>query len=187
MCFAGVHKISSLRAGPSTDSDLASYLASQIRWITVNSNGVSREAAILDTVIRDVLTNRELASMREFYGCTQNTPVRYDHFPPGYEPSIPNYQFEPLSSTNLGSGPKFTISCGGIWTDQPIPNEIKEDFRMLQPFAPERGALLSIYGSGGATTNGNTIRAVMGACMIGYEIRPATNGWEAGLFGYIDP
>src|ERR1051325_6079891 len=74
-----------------------------------------------------------------------------------------------------------------IWTDQPIPNEIKEDFRMLQPFAPERGALLSIYGSGGATTNGNTIRAVMGACMIGYEIRPATNGWEAGLFGYIDP
>jgi len=55
------------------------------------------------------------------------------------------------------------------------------------PLPPERGVLLSVYNSGGPTKIGNTLTTVMGACMIGYEIRPATNGWEVGLLGYIDP
>ena len=37
----------------------------------------------LDTMIRDILTNRQFASMREFYGHTQNTPIRYNGFLPG--------------------------------------------------------------------------------------------------------
>jgi hypothetical protein len=69
-----------------------------------------------------------------------------------------------------------------------MPKDIITDFRMLRtPLPPERGVLLSVYNSGGPTKIGNTLTTVMGACMIGYEIRPATNGWEVGLLGYIDP
>jgi hypothetical protein len=189
ICFLGSHKISNLRARQATDSDLASFLASQIHWIPVNSNAVSRDVAILDTVIRDVLTNQTFASTRQLYGHSLNAPIRHERFPPGYKPNIPNYRFEPLCATNPGSGLKFTIFLGGIWTEQPIPKNIQHDFRMVRPpLPPERGVLLSLYNSGGPITNGNTLDAgVIGACMIGYEIRPATNGWEVGLLGYIDP
>jgi hypothetical protein len=189
MCILGLHKISNLRAGQATDSELASFLAAQIYWIPVNSNSVSRDVTILDTVIRDVLTNRMFASTRQFYGHSLNAPIRPEGFPPGYKPNIPNYRFEPLCATNLGSGLNFTIFLAGIWTEQPIPKNIQDDFRMVRPpLPPERGVLLSLYNSGGPITNGNTLDAgAMGACMIGYEIRPATNGWEIGLLGYIDP
>ena len=61
MCIVGIHTISNLMAGQAADSELASFLAYQIRWIPVNSNAVSRDAAILDTVIHDVLTNQTFA------------------------------------------------------------------------------------------------------------------------------
>jgi hypothetical protein len=188
LCFVGTHTISNLMAGQATDSELASFLAPQIRWIPVNSNAVSRNAAILDTVIHDVLTNQTFASTRKFYGQSLNTPIRHDGFPSSYKPNIPSYRFEPLCATNLGNGVKFTIFLAGIWTEKPIPKNIQDDFRILRPpLPPERGVLLSVYNSGGPTTNGNLLKTVMGACMIGYEIRPATNGWEVGLLGYIDP
>jgi hypothetical protein len=163
-------------------------IGSPIHWVTVNADAASRDTNILDAIIRDVLTNQELASTREFYGGVGTRTVRHAGFPPGYQPRLPGYYFEPLPSSNLGSGLKLTLNFSGIWIDQPPPKEAKDNFRKLRPSYPaERGALLSFYNSGGPTTNGNLLTTTMGGCMIGYEIRQITNGWKVGLLGYWDP
>jgi hypothetical protein len=183
-CIVGLGATAALRSQPASQPDFGS----PIHWVTVNADAASRDANILNSVIRDVLTNQELASTREFYGGMGNRTVRHTGFPPGYQPWVAGYYFEPLPSSNLGSGLKLTLLLSGIWIDQPPPKEAKDDFRTLRPPYPvERGALLSFYNSGGPTTNGNLLTTTMGGCMIGYEIRQTTNGWKVGLLGHLDP
>ena len=183
-CIVGLWAAAALHSQPASQPDVGP----PIHWVTVNADAASRDTNILDAIIRDVLTNQELASTREFYGGMGNRTVRHAGFPPGCQPRVAGYYFEPLPSSNLGSGLKLTLRFSGIWIDQPPPKEAKDNFRTLRPPYPaERGALLSFYNSGGPITNGNFLTTTMGGCMIGYEIRQTTNGWKVGLLGHWDP
>ena len=135
-----------------------------IEWIIVNADASTRDAKILDAVVCDVLTNRALAPTCKGYGLVNKGAVRYTGFPASYKPKVPGYRFDSLPSSNNGSGLKFTLLLAGIWVDQPLPKNAMDDFRLLRlPYPAERGVLLSIYDSGGPTTNGNHITTTIGA------------------------
>jgi hypothetical protein len=160
----------------------------RVDWLFVSADAASRDTKILDAVVSDVLTNPVLDDIGKGYGKTTNRTVSYSGFPVSYAPAVPGYQFEILSDSNRGSGLKFTLSLGGIWIDRPPTKSAKDDFRILRPQAPaERGVLLSIYSSGGPTTNGNVITDTIGGCMVGYDARQTSGGWEVGLSGFLDP
>lgn len=183
-CFIGLWMNASLKSQSAPRSDYGTA----IHWIAVDGDATSRDTNILNTIIRDALTNQVLASIREFYGGVSNRMVRYTGFPAGYRPNLAGYLFEPLPSSNFGSGLKLTLALSGMWIDQPTPERAKDDFRVLRPPYPaERGALLSFGNSGGPVTNGNFLTSTMGGCMFGYEIRSISNGWSVGLLGKWDP
>jgi hypothetical protein len=62
-CIAGLWGAAALHSQLVAQPDIGS----PIHWVTVNADAASRDTNILDAIIRDVLTNQELASTREFY------------------------------------------------------------------------------------------------------------------------
>jgi hypothetical protein len=181
-CVIDLWAIATLKSQPASSDS-----RSAIHWIAVSSDAASRDTKVLDVIIRDALTNQEFASTREFYGGVSNNTVRITGFPAGYKPDVPGYRFEPLPSSDHGSGLRLTLALGGMWIDQPPTADTKQLFGLFQPNRAERGALLSFYNSGGPVTNGNVLYDTLGACMIGYGIRQTSNSWNVGLLGYWDP
>ena len=158
-----------LQSRPSPDSDIGSD------WVTVKADdAATRDTRILDAVIGDALTNKELASTMEFYGGTSNRTVRYTGFPAGYKPAVAGFDFVPLPSESR-RGRKLTISLGGLWIDHAPP---KDKFGFITPEEPKRAVLLSIYNSGDGT---------IGGCAVGYEIQKIAGGWRVHCGGYFDP
>jgi hypothetical protein len=157
-----------LRSRPSPNSDIG------VAWVTVKTNAAKRDTGILDAVIGDALTNKELASTMEFYGGASNRTVRYTGFPAGYKPTVPGYEFVALPR-EPATGRKLTISLGGLWIDRAPP---KDKFTFILPKAPKGGALLGIYNSGGGT---------IGGCAVGYEIQEIAGVWRVRCAGYFDP
>ena len=169
MLLTGV-LVASLRmqSGAGPDSDIGSA------WVTVKTNAASPDARILDAIIGDALTNKELASTMKFYGGVSNRTVRYTGFPSGYKPTVLGYEFVALPR-EPATGRRLTISLSGLWIDSAPP---KDGFKFISPEAPKRGALFDIYNSGDGT---------IGGCAVGYEIQEITGGWRVRCAGYIDP
>ena len=154
------------RAG--SDSDIGSA------WVVVKTNAATRDARVLDAIIGDALTNKELASTMKFYGGESNRTVRYTGFPAGYKPTVPSYEFVALPR-EPATGRKLTILLSGLWIDSAPP---KDKFTFILPEAPKRGALLGISNSGDGT---------IGGCAVGYEIQEIAGGWRVRCAGYFDP
>lgn len=148
--------------------------------VSNKTNTERRDAAILDAILGDALTSKELAPMIQFYGGVTNRTVRYTRFPAGYKPSVPGYRFLPLPRKHETlprpvPGSHLTIVFSGLWVDSPPP---KDEFRSVSDEKPKQGAMLGIYNPGNGT---------IGECAVGYEIHEIASGWRVRCIGFDDP
>jgi hypothetical protein len=157
-----------LQSRPAPDSDFGSA------WVTVKTGTATRDERILDAVIGDALTNKRLARTMEIYGGENNRTVRYTGFPSGYKPTVAGYDFVPLPS-EPSRGRKLTIWLGGLWIDNPPP---EDRFAFILIEAPKRAVLLSVSNSGDGT---------IGACAVAYEVQKIADGWKVRCGGFDDP
>lgn len=157
--------------------ELPTFELPPAQWVAVAADEASRDAAILDAALADLLTNPQLARHREFYGGADVGLVEYAGFPSGYEPKVSGFRFKLHSPKSGGTTrPKqLIVGLGGYWLDRsPATNELAHMFTALT----RAGLVLTIWSSGGGA---------IGSGFASYEVERAGNGWALRYAGYEDP
>ncbi len=131
---------------------------------------------ILQAIIADALTDRDLKSTREFYGTeSDRTVALVDNselgWPKGFKPDTGRYKLIDVPHDPFVNGPRVL----GIRIDKFNPNEAKPD--------PFRGSIEICLLNAGGSANG----AVIGGCSVYYTAKRAGKRWTVECVGSLDP